>query len=768
MATEYFEWGTPVAEADNEAIPEALKAFRDVCEEHSACEVQGYCKDVALGNFMVTLEIGDGTFEINNTAGILRVELIAVVYTPNSNSHWEVRPLRRDFPVTIHQNHVLEGEPRSLCLYIENWKSVERSWTPQSFLGRILWWLRSTAEGTIHEDDQPIEQLFFNSSTTILLPRDHFEKTENLEYHLVFTSYQPNGSSRSTLRGQYVPASNIDEQKTSACIPISLILDPIENGPVEQYPTSLGRLQDMVTDRGADILEPLKSMIRKRVGSTGLTGQESSKAQFVLVILGIPRCRNGKVEKTELLGFAINTTLSKLGESLGTLFESPTDKKWYVDTSIGQSNTSESEKWRELRLELVQVQLFPSQENIRLYSGLSATEPGPTGVIAGLGALGSTMAHLWAREAWGNWHFIDDDILQVHNVARHIATHRAIGLAKTHISRLIIDDLFEQPKSSTDRDYIGSITDDTPELLNILKNAEILVDVTTTLYVPRELAERNDVPRVASVFFTPSGSASILLLEDKQRTIRSSHLEAQYYRAILTSNWGRTHLDGHHGQFWVGAGCRDASVAISNELVQLHGATLARQLRKTTSSPQAKICVWDYDDQSGAITPYDIPVARVQTVSIAGWKIVWDLDFEESIQTERRNQLPNETGGMLLGIVDQKTKIIALVSWVGQPPNSIASPSSFLRGSEGQEEIINETQRRTAGIVSYVGEWHSHPPNVTASPSCDDKKQLASITDEFTTSSTIPIMLIVAEGSIGFCMQREYVLIRNQLKNTEQ
>lgn len=43
-------------------------------------------------------------------------------------------------------------------------------------------------------------------------------------------------------------------------------------------------------------------------------------------------------------------------------------------------------------------------------------------------------------------------------------------------------------------------------------------------------------------------------IEDSERGTRLTHLEAQYYRAILTNDWGEEHLSGHYGGLIVGGG----------------------------------------------------------------------------------------------------------------------------------------------------------------------------------------------------------------------
>ena len=41
------------------------------------------------------------------------------------------------------------------------------------------------------------------------------------------------------------------------------------------------------------------------------------------------------------------------------------------------------------------------------------------------------------------------------------------------------------------------------------------------------------------------------------------------------------------------------------------------------------------------------------------------------------------------------------------------------RGIDGLADAVKEASRRTAGVVGYLGEWHSHPRGHSAKPSRD-------------------------------------------------
>lgn len=746
MEVTYYDWGG-AANSNFDQFDIAVQKVHQACLDNPSCEVIELRADAELQHQSIIVEFGDGSFESDNPAGIRRVERLGLTYYTDGEFYWEVRALRKDFPVTIHQNHVLEGEPRSLCLYIEPWESVERSWTPQLFIKRVFWWLRATAEGTIHGDDQPIEHLFFSSSFNILLPERHFESEDSANKKLSFKPINYEGIITKTLIGTYCNNSKND---APLYISVSLLLNPVENSPLEEYPHTLGQLQDILEQRGSNILDSLKHAIQDIASENGIESKKENE-EFVLLLLGIPRSRNGNIEKIDVQGFIVDSEIALLGEKLSVLFKAPEQNIWYRD-ALG---ANQSDEWKSLPIFPVNVKCYPTSKDIRRYSGLNPDDNGPKGIIAGVGALGGLLARIWKRECWGEWSYVDDDIIQAHNLARHISTRHAIGHPKSVVVDSIVNNIHLIKEEKTSRSYVTSILSDDPDLINDINKADLLVDATTTLHVPRAISRKDNFPRTVSIFITPSGMASVMLLEDESRTVRCNCLEAQYYKAILDSDWGAKHLSGHYGREWVGAGCREITLSMSDELVHLHAATLSRQLRKSTSQPNARIYVWDYQEDTGGIVPYEIPVFQSQSIQINGWEIIWDDGFVESAKKYRVEALPNETGGILFGIIDQKDKTITLVKACFAPENSESTPSSFGRSAYHSTDVLDECQERTAGIVTYVGEWHSHPPSYGALPSQDDIGQLHFLTSSLQIEGMPALMMIVAKSSVGFYLNKQ-------------
>jgi integrative and conjugative element protein (TIGR02256 family) len=356
------------------------------------------------------------------------------------------------------------------------------------------------------------------------------------------------------------------------------------------------------------------------------------------------------------------------------------------------------------------------------------------------------MADLWLREGWGRWRYIDPDLLLPHNLARHRGYEHQLGFSKVGVVRQLEGSIY---LSRNVREGFQASANDfgNVELVDALRSAKLIVDATTTIAVPRDFAVRDDLPRSVSAFITPSGNDSVMLLEDAARRIRLDVLEAQYYRAVLGAPWGGTHLKGHRGNVWVGEGCRDTSFVISGELIQLHSALLARQIRLRSVDCSPHIQVWRSNPETGEVsTSAFAPFAPI-VMDLDGTQLVWDEGLRTKIRTMREEGLPHETGGVLLGQFDLMNSRVYVVDAMCAPADSMRTDAEFARGVEGLSAKIDESLARTANIVSYVGEWHSHPRGVEAGPSGKDIRLLVHLALMLRQDGLPALMLIAGESS---------------------
>lgn len=467
-----------------------------------------------------------------NRVGIRYRERLGLRFFAKSNTLPEVRALRQGFPATPHQNHVPLGEPASLCLYFEPWSAVERTWTAQKHLARTLWWLAETACGSLHRPDQPVEQIYFSSELELVLPPDFEEKSKIKNLSLVVEPQLWMENDFRVLIGSFKPVA----EATKGYLDIScvvLTLPPIAHGGIERTPFSLGELHDRLETRGAPISQDLFDKIGTMAAGDGLSKPHKGRKPFTLLILNLPIVREpgSAPEKQETKGFIVHSGLGELGVKGGVLFEN--NGKYWAAPLVGPRDAPPTD-WRDIALDPLNVLPAFTKERAREANGIVSA--GPVGVLAGAGALGSAMANLWQRQGWGAWTVVDPDYIKPHNLARHTAFAPQIGLYKAMAVKHQETILYRE-QHVWKAIPASACNFHNAEVINALETSDLVVDATTTLEFPRDLSTRSGVKRAASVFLTPSGIGSTLLMEDSLRNLRLDALEAQYYCGLPPFPW---------------------------------------------------------------------------------------------------------------------------------------------------------------------------------------------------------------------------------------
>lgn len=675
-----------------------------------------------------------------NEPGIRYSEPLSLRFFRDAAVMPEVRALRADFPVLLHENQPKPGEPKWLCVYYEPWSQLRRTWTPQKFLARIQWWLEGSAAGTLHPAEQPPEQLYYESSLSLILPREFDQLMSNRDLALELELRSPEESRKWVAVAKFRPLKQYLGSGNRHFALLALTLAPVVHAPPELAPGTLGELHDRLSARGVPIAEKLFGEMQRLVMGAGLA---DTTGQKTLLILTVPITNPaGGEPRIERKGFLIDAGMGQLGVMAGALARDVKGDRYVVALQLGELQLEPA--WRNAPLVQAEVREPFTEDRARRYSGV--TDAGPEGILAGVGALGSAMADLWLREGWGQWRYVDPDLLLPHNLARHRGYEHQIGFSKVAVVRQLEGSIYS---SRNVREGFQASANDfgNTELVDALRSAKLIVDATTTIAVPRDFAVRDDMPRSVSVFITPSGNDSVMLLEDAARRIRLDVLEAQYYRAVLDAPWGGTHLKGHRGNVCVGAGCRDTSFVISGERIQLHSALLARQIRLRSADSSPHIQVWRSNPETGEVSTTAFAPLVPIVVDLDGMQLVWDEGLRTKIRTMREEGLPDETGGVLLGHFDLMNSRVYVVDALSAPADSMRTDAEFARGVEGLSAKIDESLARTANIVSYVGEWHSHPRGVEADPSGKDIRLLVHLALMLRQDGLPALMLIAGESS---------------------
>src|SRR5690606_26358794 len=142
--------------------------------------------------------------------------------------------------------------------------------------------------------------------------------------------------------------------------------------------------------------------------------------------------------------------------------------------------------------------------------------------------------------AFDSWAVMDDDTFLPHNVARHtlstndVSHSKAVALSAR--LRSIRPDLHIEP---LDGNFLRPDQDSTA---SAIASARVIIDASASVAVGRQLCDLTVPARRVSVFFIPTGTAGVMLVEDVERRYDLRFVGALYHRAVLTCPELEDHL----------------------------------------------------------------------------------------------------------------------------------------------------------------------------------------------------------------------------------
>ena len=721
------------------AIPRAIALCRAIHRRQDTRLLKTFKKSEATATAVevLVIEMDCEGVPSRNAAGIQYCERLALFVTSNKNDIPEVVALRNAFPVMMHQNQGQADGPANLCVYFGPKSATLRTLTPESFLHRIRWWLEGSARGELHPADQPVEQLFFTSRYELVLPWNVDELSKSSAHRAIIFAQTPRPDDTLTCFLEFVEKAAPPKPGTVAHIEVTL--PAVVHGFVDRDPPTLGALADVLEKRGVDVISPLRAALKALIGSKGATKAEEDDFTIVLLCIPISRAEGAAPEKQMRRAFAIVGGRLALGKAMGVYMVH--EGKYY--SAEGLLGAEAPTQWRNTGIEAMEVLQRNTTAMARAHSGIN--DEGPAGVLIGGGTLGCTMLGLWGRSGWGSWTVIDNDHIKPHNLSRHPALGQQVGEMKAIVAAELHG--FAMQGASEVKGICADACDfKNAAVIAALESNKVVIDASTTLEYPRLASTRDGLARHASVFVTPDGNSSVMLVEDAAREQKLRTLEAQYYRAVIGTDWGKSHLEGNLRHFWSGASCRDISVVLACSRITAHAATLAEQLPLAFKQPEASIRIWHRDSNTGAVSVYQAAPFAERRMTLGEYDLYIDNGLYERLVALRAAQLPQETGGILLGYYDLNVNAVVLVDALAAPPDSKGSREAFERGIAGLRDAVSEAARRTVGVVGYVGEWHSHPPGHAATPSSADSYQLVYLALHMAEDGLPAVQLIVGEN----------------------
>lgn len=383
-------------------------------------------------------------------------------------------------------------------------------------------------------------------------------------------------------------------------------------------------------------------------------------------------------------------------------------------------------------------------EAAREISGLDERDDLGRVLLFGAGALGSKIGLHLGRAGNTAVTSVDYNAVSPHNMVRHSLLADQIGQNKAEALKRSIEGMFEEiPGDLAPLAYTSSALDWLKgDSKRFLDRHALLVDATASVMI-LDATIRTDFPstlKVVRAGIADRGRIGVLAIEGPGRNPRLDDLN-MFMVTLATKeaairNWlqrEKQQIEEGIGprleSISVGIGCASDTMRLGDDVVSWHASTFSLALRDLCvrkRSPSKGILVLNYkpeDDRSdrcGALVSQRIPVEPVtvaRSLHIKGWraqgKDSWEVRIAAPVAREMRLKLsiaaPKETGGLMIGVIHIKRRIIYVTRLMDAPPDSEGATSWFYRGTLRLPQVVNEIHELSGGLLGYVGDWHTHP-----------------------------------------------------------
>jgi len=647
--------------------------------------------------------------------------------------------LRSSFPPVPHLNIHEDVRIKSMCYSALPYEEILSKLNGRFLLECINDWFVKTARNELHRPDQPLEPFFLGVKETII-------------FHPSFLDCYFGFFKNVIIDGQHLLIQtdvNEPEEKIDCYAICRINVAPKSENIIHHPPKTLFELSNMFTEQ--PILESIKSFhekileIRHYPKIFNQLFKQSLRALLnckTVVLLNIPLVRfNSKTAETvDFRAFIIEASMSRFLNDFGVRKE--TQKNNSPPKFIYCNEHDNSGK--NVTLRMLNLQLDFTSRYAQIMNDNCDSEVKELFIAQiGVGALGSQVFENCLRAGLGKWYLIDNDRFWSHNISRHTLLRNNIGEFKAnalaHRAKSIVADI--ECMSICENIFSGG-----ESIKRALANSDLIVDTSASIAVERYLAlDSVTNARKISFFLNPSGNYTIMFLENKRKTIRLDLLEMQYYQYLLLNPSYENHLSLPDTVTYATT-CRSETSRLSQDNIALSAALCSKALKKYTTQEDAKIIIWNHFDES-VIT--DMIVAEEwEQVNYNEWSVYVRKNLFTDIYNQRKESLPNETGGVLIGCFDYGRKILYIVSQIEPPDDSIASPTSFIRGCLNLEKKLKYILKTTSDNLYYVGEWHSHPSADTR-PTPDDMNLFSAIVEYNRGLCKPSCMLISGENDVN-------------------
>jgi hypothetical protein len=341
----------------------------------------------------------------------------------------------------------------------------------------------------------------------------------------------------------------------------------------------------------------------------------------------------------------------------------------------------------------------------------------------GAGSLGSKMLMHDARIGKKCIGVVDNDNFQQHNLGRHSLYANKIGKNK---SESMIEEVkaFYELDSTNGLKFYNKLISEVED--KEIEEYSLLVDSTANRQVlhyliSKELKENSIYSKCELV---DNGEIGLLYVEGKDRNPRMDDLvNYTYYLGTKNSElemWRFNDAKREPDTLNIGLGCNSITTVMPDDLISFHASTFSQILslnpmekfngkgllylnisRRTNGFPKIS-------NEYILVEPFEI----FECQNNSGWSLRLLSGLSNTLLKLCKQYGRHETGGVLVGVANYKTKVIHVFDIIEQPIDSDGTPVAFTRGIVGLPKQIDDIKLQTGEVIGYIGEWHTHPMNL--------------------------------------------------------
>ncbi|WP_433077733.1 ThiF family adenylyltransferase [Dactylosporangium sp. CA-052675] len=669
---------------------------------------------------------------------------------------------------------------RYVCLYAA--PSVE--WQPgdgmRGLLDRLLLWLEKAAIGDLDPDDRPRHPpvAYTGQADELMVIRadlgDHvpWPSPDRGPAYLVAVCEQ-HGDRFDVIDwettdefAQRTPVPHRRSDEDWVVVGAAVVL--VDGEPFVEYPDRAERLVAGLRGAGVEH-ERFMELIAAVAATNGVIDTTTGGSTPLIVLVGTPSRGLGHGPRlAHLVAWRLDTFTEKVAELLTQVnqLDLPDLRADVLDLGRSWFNLASTD-W---------LRLFEDRPEVtvrRDHDSPAAWLAGKRILILGCGAIGGPVADACVRARAASVTVVDNGIVTPGILVRQQYTDDDIGSAKAVALAARLDVISRTTTvRPVVRDAVSLITDDDPSHLDV----DLIIDATADIGVRAAI----EAARGRSTTAWPTVVSMLLGHHARRGLVAVARPEAtgaghDIFRRLGLAVTGpqRTAFADVAEDFYPDPprattfqpepGCSTPTfVGSAVEVTALAAAMFSAALDAIASPPGT---VPDASQQ-----PMAVAVVRLDTredhpsvgrgAAWLGWpndvlinehrdnlqvRISATAMAEMRAETRRGARVRGdrvETGGMLIGALDEAAMCIYVDTASGPPPDSRLSDLHFEHGTDGAQHLIDHHLKRSRKASGFIGMWHTHPYGA-AEPSPTDRAGMAGLVAPVTDGPTQALMLIL-------------------------